>query len=132
MVGRSVTRMLAGIAAAVAVVTIAPTPAQASPVVECDYSFSTWPGGYWAAIQVTNHGPELNGWTVYWELADPAQLDVLWDASYNQLSPTEITATNLSYNSVIPSNGAVTFGWTATTGTTTHAPVELTINGVDC
>jgi endoglucanase len=119
---------VAGMVAAVAVV----TPAHAASAVDCNYTFDNWTGGNTVELYITNNGPAIDGWTAYWELPSPAVLGVVWDANITQISPTEMTATNLSYNAEIPTGGVVAFGWNATWSTPPGAPIELTLNGVDC
>ena len=35
------------------------------------YTARQWPGGFTADVQVTNHGPAIDGWSVAWDYAGP-------------------------------------------------------------
>ncbi len=142
MRGRIGTRGLWGgrfIAAAAAggllVATAASTPARAvtSPPVSCTYTIqNVWFGGFTADIKIANNGATpINGWTVRWTFNEYTADISAWQSSLSAPDGLHATATNASYNAVIPSGYATAFGWSGRSASTS-VPTDLTVNGLAC
>jgi hypothetical protein len=128
---------LTGIAAATAVAVAATvTPAGASapvtvtPTVTCTYRLQAWPGGFTADIDIANSGPTITGWVVHWTVDAPTTLGGVWLAQMVQKA-SDMYASNVAFNAVIPAGRVTTFGWNATSAVAT-VPTDLTINGQPC
>ena len=102
-----------------------------SAAVTCTYTFNAWNGGFSANVHIANNGPTINGWSVRWTFAESTDQIQAWSSLISVRDGVEVTATNASYNAVIPSGGAVDFGWNARSAATS-TPTDLTINGAAC
>jgi hypothetical protein len=98
--------------------------------VTCGYSFVAWDGGFVADLRIVNDGPTIDGWTVAMAFDTPTTLQAAWLARMSQPDVFTMVAESLHFNRVIPTGGAVTFGWTATTAA--HEVPTLSVNGVPC
>ncbi|GHJ47361.1 hypothetical protein Cs7R123_47030 [Catellatospora sp. TT07R-123] len=108
------------------------TGAYAAAGCRVDYSVpNQWPGGFTANVVINNLGDPVNGWNLVWTYANGQKVTSMWSASYTQPAAT-VTATNMSYNAAIPTNGSVQFGFNASWSGTNTAPTAFTLNGVAC
>ena len=108
------------------------TPAAAATACRVDYAVtSQWPGGFVANVALTNVGDPLNGWTMSWSFADGQAVTSAWNATVTQSGST-VTASSVSWNSSVATNGTVSFGFQGTSGTTNRVPGGFTVNGVAC
>jgi hypothetical protein len=107
------------------------TPAHAAATVTCTYTFVTWPGGFSANVSIANNGPAINGWTVRWTFASPTTNIQAWSAIISERDAVQVSATNMSWNGLIPTGKVLSFGWSAA-AITTAAPTDVTINGAAC
>ncbi|SMB83176.1 glycosyl hydrolase family 18 protein [Deinococcus hopiensis] len=99
---------------------------------EVKYTVSSdWKSGFSATVQLTNHGPAINGWSVIWQYAGDQVITSLWNGSVTQTGKT-VTVRNAGYNASIPTGGTVSFGFNARypSGTPNAAPGAFTVNGV--
>ncbi|HEX7308555.1 cellulose binding domain-containing protein [Lentzea sp.] len=109
---------------------VAATPSAAGCRV--DYTIgSQWPGGFGAAVTVTNLGSPVNGWQVAWTFAGDERISQLWNGSAAQ-SGARVTVTNVSWNGAIATGGTASFGFNATSGTSSAVPSAFTLNGEVC
>ncbi|MFF5296696.1 cellulose-binding domain-containing protein [Paractinoplanes globisporus] len=93
---------------------------------------SQWPGGFQAAITITNLGDPLSAWTLGFAFPDAAQkVSQGWSATWTQ-SGKSVTAANASWNGSVASGGTVSVGFTGTFGSANPSPAAFTINGVTC
>lgn len=93
---------------------------------------SQWSGGFSANVSVTNLGDPINGWTLRWSYTAGQTVTQAWNASVTQ-SGTAVTATNVSYNAAIPTNGNASFGFNGSwNGSSNPAPASFSLNGVTC
>jgi pectin methylesterase-like acyl-CoA thioesterase len=92
---------------------------------------SQWPGGFGADVKVTNLGDPISGWTLAWSFASGQTVAQAWDATMAQ-NGTAVTATNLSYNASIGTDGTADFGFNGAWTTSNPAPTSFTLNGVTC
>lgn len=107
------------------------TPAAAASPISCQYTFASWPGGFFAEVKVVNSGPDINGWTVHWTFGVPTAIIANWQTNLTVRDGVDASATNAVYNAVIRSGSALSFGWSATAAATS-APTDLTVNGTAC
>ncbi len=112
--------------------TATPTPGAAA----CSVNYAVrndWGSG--ATVDVTirnNSSTAINGWTLAWAFPGNQQISHMWSATYTQ-SGQNVTASNLSWNAVIPANGGtVVFGFNLTYSGTNAVPTAFTLNGAAC
>lgn len=115
-------------------VTVTPTPTVTPVPDACSvtYTQNDWGSGATVTITIRNNGSSaINGWTLSWNFPGNQKIVNLWNGSYTQ-SDTAVTVTNLSYNSVIPPGGSVTFGFNIIYSGTNARPTGFTLNGTPC
>ncbi|MDI1465166.1 cellulase family glycosylhydrolase [Catellatospora sp. KI3] len=116
--------LLAGMAAAVS--------AQAAAGCRAVYAVSAqWPGGFTANVEVTNLGDPVSGWNVKWTFPSGQQVTQAWNAAVSAAGAQQ-TATNLSYNAAIATNGKASFGFNGSWSGSNTAPASFALNGVTC
>lgn len=116
-----------------AIATGAPARAATIPTVTCTYTIqNVWLGGFTADIKIANNGPTpVNGWTVRWTFNEYTTDIAAWQSSLSAPDGLHATATNASYNAVIPGGYATSFGWSGRSAGTS-VPTDLTVNGAAC
>jgi hypothetical protein len=120
-----------------ATTTIALTVAPSTPTSACTIGYtisSQWPGGFGAAITITNNGTTaLNGWTLTWVFANGQTVTQLWNGAEMQ-SGANVTITSLSYNGSIPAGGSYAgMGFNGSwNGVTNAIPTSFVLNGTTC
>jgi poly(hydroxyalkanoate) depolymerase family esterase len=93
---------------------------------------SAWNTGLTENIVIANTGSAaINGWKLTFTLAPGQSLVSAWNATIAPSSGT-VTATNMSYNAMIPAGGSTSFGFQANHTGNTAAPAAFTLNGVSC
>ncbi len=92
---------------------------------------SQWPGGFTANVEVTNLGDAINGWSLVWTFPSGQRVTQIWNATHVQPAAI-VTATNVSYNPSIPTNGRVSFGFNGSWSGSNTAPASFALNGVTC
>jgi chitin-binding protein len=76
---------------------------------------NSWNGGFQGSVEVMNHGTQpLNSWAVRWRPGDGTTLGGVWNGSLSRGTDGTVTVRNVDHNRVIPPDGSVTFGFTAT------------------
>lgn len=111
---------------------VAATAAQAAAGCRVAYSVpSQWSGGFTANVSVTNLGDPINGWRLVWTFPSGQQVTQAWDSTVSPTSGT-VTATNMSYNAAIPTNGMVSFGFNGSWSGANTAPSSFALNGTTC
>ena len=108
----------------------AASPGEPAGAVTCDYFVVAWGTGLSADVRIVNNGPAIDGWTVDLTFEAPTTLGGAWSALMSQPDPVTMVAENMSYNRVVPSEGAVTFGWVA--AATSHEVPTMSVNGEPC
>jgi cellulase/cellobiase CelA1 len=73
-------------------------------------------------VRVTNTGAAVNGWKVYLNFAQNAQITSGWNATLAGNGTTKVTATNVSYNGTLASGASTNFGFTGNTGANFSLP----------
>jgi hypothetical protein len=110
-----------------------PAPANSPCAVHYAVS-STWPGGFGAAITITNRAATAtSSWTLTWTW--PAQGEAVssgWDGTFTQ-SGLDVTVTNASWNGVIAANGGSTsIGFNGSDTGQVPSPTVFALNGTVC
>jgi len=92
-----------------------------------------WPGGFGAAITITNTGTKpINNWTLTWTFANGQTVSQLWNGNAVQ-NGSQVSVTNLSYNGSIAAGGTASLGFNGTWNNTTNAvPTSFAVNGTAC
>src|SRR3954454_9036171 len=124
-------RLRAGVVAGTAVALIAASwmvavgAAQAAAGCRVTYTApSQWPGGFTANVDITNLGDPVNGWNLAWTFPSGQRVTQAWNATTAQ-NGSQVTATNMSYNGSIPTNGTVSFGFNGSWAGSNTAPVSF-------
>lgn len=110
----------------------AATDARAAAGCRVDYSVSSsWPGGFGAAVTVTNLGDPVNGWRLTWSFTAGQTITQLWNGSVTQ-SGAAVTVTNAPYNGAIPTGGSTNVGFNGSWTGSNPVPTSFALNGVTC
>jgi hypothetical protein len=120
-----------GLLAATAVVVAMPANAAAAG---CSVNYtvaSQWQGGFTGNVSITNLGDALSGWRLTWSYGAGQTVTQAWNASVTQ-SGSAVTATNVSYNGSIATNGTVSFGFNGSWTSSNPVPADFSLNGVAC
>jgi len=120
----------AGLVAAAAAVAL---PAQAA-VAGCSVNYavtSQWQGGFGATVTITNLGDPLTGWTLIWSYTAGQRVTQAWNTTVTQ-SGAQVSATNVSYNGSVGTNGTASFGFNGSWTGSNPAPTSFAVNGVTC
>ena len=92
---------------------------------------SQWPGGFQANVGITNLGDPINGWRLTWTFPSGQNVTQVWNATITS-SGAQVTATNVSYNAAIATNGSVSFGFLGSWAGANTNPTSFALNGVTC
>ncbi|HEX6685038.1 MAG TPA: cellulase family glycosylhydrolase [Candidatus Limnocylindrales bacterium] len=126
---------VAAAVAAAAVATaglIATSNAYAAAGCRVNYAVTAqWPGGFTANVEINNLGDPINGWNLVWTFTAGQRITQIWNATHTQPAAT-VTATNMSYNAAIATNGRVSFGFNGSWSDTNPPPPSFALNGVTC
>ena len=122
--------------AALAAVTLATlglavaTPAQAATGCRVSYQVSsTWPGGFGAAVAVTNLGDPVTSWSLTFDFPSGQTVSQLWNGVVSQSGST-VTVRNAGWNGSIATGATASFGFNgAGSGA---APAVFRLNGTEC
>ncbi len=107
-------------------------PASAATGCRVTYALSgQWPGGFGANVTITNLGDPITSWSLVWSYPAGQQVTQIWNATVAQ-SGTRVTATNVSYNGSVGTNGTASFGFNGTWTGSNPAPTSFTLNGTAC
>ncbi|RIV39238.1 glycosyl hydrolase [Micromonospora radicis] len=90
-----------------------------------------WQGGFNADVTITNLGDPVSSWRLVWSYGAGQRVTQAWNATVTQ-SGSQVTATNVSYNGAIGTNGAAGFGFSGSWSGSNPAPTTFTLNGVTC
>ncbi|KWV29403.1 cellulase [Micromonospora rifamycinica] len=92
---------------------------------------SQWQGGFTADVKITNLGDPIAGWTLAWTFPAGQRVTQAWNTTV-AATGDRATATNLSYNAAIATNGTVSFGFNGSWSGSNPAPTSFSLNGVAC
>jgi hypothetical protein len=113
-----------------------PASADVSPLaVSCtvDYAATNWGGGggFSANLVLHNLGDPITSWSLKFTFPGNQRVDQGWNANWSQ-SGANVTATNMSYNGSLGTNGTTNIGFNGSFTGTNTAPTSFAINGVPC
>jgi hypothetical protein len=108
-------------------------PATAASGCQVSYTANSWQGGFSASISVTNLGSPVTSWTLTFTLPGNEAVSQGWSANYSQ-SGQNVTATNVSYNGSLATNGSTSMGFNGSysAGSFPGNPASFTLNGTAC
>ncbi|WP_411075949.1 lytic polysaccharide monooxygenase [Streptomyces sp. cmx-4-7] len=95
-----------------------PTPTPTDPHTGCMAVYNVtnaWNGGFQGSVEVMNHlTTARDGWAVRWKPGAGTKVTSVWNGALTTGSDGTLTVANLDYNRIVPPDGSVTFGFTAT------------------
>jgi cellulose binding protein with CBM2 domain/glycosyl hydrolase family 12 len=114
-------------------VVILTQPATAASGCQVSYTSNSWPGGFSGSISITNLGSPITNWTLTFALPGNEAVTQGWSASYSQ-SGQNVTATNVSYNGSLGTNGNTSIGFNGSYSAASFPgnPASFTLNGTAC
>ncbi|MBO3734474.1 cellulase family glycosylhydrolase [Glycomyces niveus] len=122
--GAAVTAMTAGLFGAVS--------AQAAQGCEVEYEVTgEWPGGFIAAVEVTNLGEPVDGWNLEWTWPDGQRVTNMWNAKHTGSGETA-KAESHGYNAKVATGDTAAFGFTGSWSGENTDPTEFRLNGRLC
>jgi lysophospholipase L1-like esterase len=129
-------RTLAVLASACTLLTglLLATATRASAAAGCSVTYtvsSQWPGGFGAAVEITNLGDPVTSWSLGFSLAGGQTITQLWNGSVTQ-SGTAVTVRNAAWNSSLGTGGKASFGFNGSWTTANPVPRDFSVNGVAC
>nr|WP_225311587.1 SMP-30/gluconolactonase/LRE family protein [Microbispora cellulosiformans] len=127
------TGLAAALVAAGGVATVT-MPAAAAAGCKVTYKITNqWGGGFQGDVAITNLGDPVSSWKLEFDFPDSGQkIASGWNATWTQ-SGTRVSATSLSYNGSIPTNGTASgMGFTATITGANPIPTTFWLNGAMC
>ena len=109
-----------------------PTPTFATGCAVSYLIQNDWGSGATVTITIKNNGTTvINGWELKFSFPGSQQITNLWSAKHTQ-NGTAVTVTNEAWNSSIPPNGTVSFGFNLSYSGTNGKPSEFFLNGITC
>ena len=83
-----------------------------------------WGSGFTAQITITNNtNDDIEGWHLLFDF--DKEMTSIWNAAFESYEDGRYTISNAEYNSVIPANGSVTFGFIGTPGNVESKPSKF-------
>ncbi|GIF07795.1 cellulose binding domain-containing protein [Actinoplanes siamensis] len=110
------------------------TATRANAAAGCSVKYtvaSQWPGGFGAAVDITNLGDPVSSWSLSFTLAGGQSITQLWNGSVTQ-SGSAVTVRNAAWNGAIATGGKASFGFNGSSTGSTPAPAAFALNGVAC
>lgn len=100
---------------------------------EVEYAiYSDWGSGATVGVTIWNNSNvPINGWTLAWNFPNEQQIVQIWSARHVQ-SGGSVSATNQTWNALIPPGGSVNFGFNLAHTGQNQKPTTFTLNGVGC
>ncbi|MCM4077714.1 cellulose binding domain-containing protein [Paractinoplanes hotanensis] len=130
---RRLTVLVAATALAAGSVAVAAAgPASAAAGCQVRYAVSSsWPGGFGAAVDITNLGDPLAAWTLTFSFGAGQTVTQLWNGAATQ-SGAAVTVRNASWNGALATNGTVSFGFNGSSTGSNPIPTAFALNGAVC
>ncbi|WFE97573.1 cellulase family glycosylhydrolase [Micromonospora sp. WMMD987] len=101
----------------------------------CSVSYtvqSQWPGGFTAAVAVTNLGDPLSNWTLTFDFPEPdQQVSHGWGATWTQTG-TRASAASMSWNAALGTGAMTSIGFNGSWSGTNPVPRSFALNGTTC
>src|SRR5689334_12449403 len=86
-------------------------PASAAAGCQVRYTVSSsWPGGFGAAVDITNLGDPVSSWALTFSFPAGQTISQLWNGAVTQ-SGSAVTVRNASWNGSLATNAKATFGF---------------------
>lgn len=94
-----------------------------------DYKIQNdWGNGAVVNVIINNTGSsEINGWTITWTFPGNQKISSMWNAEYAQTDASVIVKSE-NWNSKIPANGAINFGFQLVYSGNNDKPVDIKVN----
>ena len=86
---------------------------------------SQWPGGFQGEVTVRAGTASISGWTVGWSFANGQRITQIWSGTATS-NGASVSVRPMSYNSSVPANGNVTFGFLASWTGSNAVPAPVT------
>jgi cellulose 1,4-beta-cellobiosidase len=133
---RKVAAVAIGAVAAASVAMVPVLPAFAATSCSVTYTANPWTespgvGGYTAYLRITNTGDAWTSWTLTFTLPSGQSFTQGWSANWSP-SGTAMTATNMSWNGNVGTNGLVEIGFNGRWSGSYSSPTSFSVNGVNC
>jgi lysophospholipase L1-like esterase len=120
----------ATVLASIGIVTASRADAAAGCTVKYTVS-SSWPGGFGAAVDVTNLGSSLNGWALTFSFGAGQTITQLWNGTVSQTGAA-VTVRNAAWNPVIATGATASFGFNGSWTGSNPVPTSFALNSVAC
>ncbi|GAA0462415.1 hypothetical protein Aca07nite_25330 [Actinoplanes capillaceus] len=123
-----------GLVTALLTATAVATATSANAAAGCAVKYtvsSQWPGGFGAAVDVTNVGDPISSWSLVFTFPAGQTITQLWSGSVTQSGST-VTVKNAAWNGAIATNGKASFGFNGSWTGSNPVPTSFTLNGVTC
>jgi rhamnogalacturonan endolyase len=88
-----------------------------------------WPGGFGVAVDVTNLGDAITGWTLTFAFPGSPTITQLWNGVVTQ-SGANVQVKDAGYNAALATGGTASFGFNA--NGTAATPASFSLNGTAC
>ncbi|UPT20756.1 glycosyl hydrolase family 5 [Thermobifida alba] len=99
---------------------------------EVEYRTTDWPGGFTAAVRLTNTGDTAwSSWELGFTFPSGQTVDHGWSATWEQ-NGARVTATSMPWNGSIAPGGSIDIGFNGTWNGSNGKPEEFTVNGESC
>jgi len=114
------------------VTTAPPTTPPITGGCQVQSSVNAWNNGLTNNLTITNtSNATISNWRLTFTLPAGQTIISGWNATYSP-SSGQVTASNVSWNSIIPPNGSVQIGYQATHSGNSGPPTGFTLNGTAC
>jgi len=115
--------------------TTIPTPIQTDSNLKeyaVNYLKQDWGSGGNVTFTINNNSKTtINGWTIDFQFAGNQKITNMWNATYTQ-NGNNVTIKNVDYNSIIPANGSLSFGYGLSYSGSNDIPTSIVLNGIQC
>ncbi|GIG55282.1 glycosyl hydrolase 53 family protein [Demequina activiva] len=103
------------------------------PMCEIDYAINgQWPRGFISQVWISNISDEaIQGWELSWSFSGDEQITNLWSGELVQ-DGTQVTVSNLAWNSTIRPGKRLTFGFVGSTSEGAFPVDAFSMNGQPC
>ncbi len=92
---------------------------------------SQWPGGFGAAVDITNLGDPVSSWTLTFTFSSGQTITQLWNGSVTQAGAA-VTVRNAGWNGSLATKGTAGFGFNGSWTGSNPAPASFALNGTAC
>ncbi len=125
--------LVAAVAALGVTTTLLGTASADSGTCAVDYQVTnSWPGGYQAAVKITNTGPAISGWSLAFDLPAGHTISNGWGGDYSQTG-TAVSIGSASWNGDLGTGASTSPGFVASYGGGgLDVPTSFRLNGEVC